>query len=531
MSEPRAHVAGLVPGGAAGRRYFVTTSIPYANGRPHIGHAYEMIAADAMARYKRLRGVPTLLLGGLDENSQNVAKEAAKEGLAPQAYVDRMADVFLATWRSLDVEFDEFVRTTQPRHHAATTELYQRIEAAGDIYRGAYEGWYCVSCERYYAADELVDGLCPSHRTKPDWIQEDNYFFRLSKYQQPLLDLYARAPDFIVPEARRNEVVSFVAQGLKDLSISRASVQWGIPVPNDPTQTIYVWFDAVINYITGVGFGPAGADGRFAAWWPAQAHVVGKDIIRFHAVYWPAMLMAGGVPLPEQIVTHGWVNFGGEKLSKSRGHVVYPREVIDLYGADALRYHLLREVPFDRDGDFTWESMARRYQADLGNDLGNLVLRTTSMVGRYLAGQAPPAGAGGALEDELRAAAATAWDDVERSVEGWRFHQALSAIWEFVTAVNRYIDRTEPWRLAKAPAPRARLQTVLATSLEAVRQIAMLIRPVMPPTSDAMHQHLGLVPPGPGEWEAARSWTGVPAGHRVPGGPALFPRVETKTPA
>ena len=506
-------------------KYFLTTAIPYPSGEPHVGHAFEMIAADAVARFKRLRGIDTFFLGGLDENSQRVSRRAAELGEDTRHYVDRAAGVYTSAWSSVDVEFDGFVRTTEPRHLTTVHEFYRRVLDNGDIYKGTYEGWYCVPCESFYTDEDLTDGLCPVHRIKPEWLAEENYFFALSKYERPLLDLYAQQPDFVVPAQRRNEVVGLLRQGLKDFSISRATVDWGIPLPNDPEQVVYVWFDALINYITGVGFGQNGQSATFDRWWPADAHVIGKDIVRFHAVYWPAMLMAAGLELPRQIVVHGWVSFSGEELSQSRGHVVLPAEAVERFGVDPLRYFLLREVPFDRDGDFTWEGLARRYQDDLGNDLGNLVLRVTSMLGRYFDGRVPAAGEPSELESGLQAAADAAWLRATDHLEHWRFHRALIAIFEFVTEINRYIDRTEPWRLARDAADRGRLATVLVTALEAVRQVAVMILPAMPRTSAAIHRHLGLEPAASGDWEA-RGWDSLVADHVVPGGPPLFPRID-----
>ena len=490
-----------------------------------MGHAFEMIAADTYARFKRLQGVETLLLGGLDENSQRVSRQAEAQGVDARVFVERTAPLYTATWDSVDVVFNDFVQTTQSRHHVAVAEFYRRVAANGDVYKGTYEGWYCVACEAFYSEDELEHEHCPVHNTRPEWLAEDNYFFALSKYQERLQRLYDERPDFVVPPTRRNEGVSFIQQGLRDFSISRATVKWGVPLPDDPNHVIYVWFDALINYITGIGFGQPAAAKSFSKWWPADAHVIGKDIVRFHAIYWPAMLMAAGLELPRQIVVHGWVGFEGEELSQSGGHVVRPAEVNTRFGSDALRYYLLREVPFDRDGDFTWEGMARRYRDDLGNDLGNLVLRVASMLQRYFDGNVPGIDGLTETEDELRAAADVAWTREVDHIGNWRFHQALIAVWEFVTAVNQYVDRTEPWRLSKDPRDRGRLGTVLTTALEAVRQIALMIAPFMPRTSLAIHEQLGLTSPQPGDWET-REWNRLVPGHVVPGGPALFPRIE-----
>lgn len=506
-------------------KYYLTTAIPYPSGEPHVGHSFEMIAADAVVRFKRLRGVDAYFLGGLDENSQRVSRQAAEAGIDPMVYVDEAADRFRSVWRSVDVEFDDFVRTTEPRHHVTVNEFFARVLAQGDIYEGDYEGWYCVPCEAFYTDDDLADGLCPFHDAKPEWVTERNYFFRMSKYQDAIAAHYEAHPDFVYPETRRNEMLGIIRQGLRDFSISRASLTWGIPLPNDAAQRIYVWFDALINYITGIGFGQNGGAAAFERWWPAEAHVIGKDIVRFHALYWPTMLMSAGLPLPRQIVVHGWVDYEGAPMSQTSGHIVRPADVIERHGSDALRYYLLREVPFDRDGDFKWANMSRRYQDDLGNDLGNLVLRTTSMLGRYFDGVVPPADEPSEVESELRAAAETSWTLAEGNYESWRLHLALGATFDFVSAVNRYIDRTEPWRLARDPAQRDRLGTVLGAALEAVRHIAIQIQPAMPRTSAAILGRLGLPPAGAGDWGAG-GWTGLPAGHKVPGGEALFPRIE-----
>ena len=504
-------------------RYYLTTSIPYPSGEPHVGHSFEMITADAMARYRRLRGQDVFFLGGLDENSQRVSRSARQEGIDTQTYVDQAATRYTTAWDLVGVEFDDFVRTTEPRHLQTVQAFYNRVFDNGDIYKGRYEGWYCVRCEAFYTDEELVENCCPTHRVPPEWVEEDNYFFALSRYQERLLELYEQRPDFVWPESRRNEMLGFLRQGLKDFSISRAGGKWGLPLPNDPDHVIYVWFDALINYITGIGFGQTGGNDLFEKRWPADAHVVGKDIVRFHAIYWPAMLMAAGVEVPRQVCVHGWVSFAGEELSQSGGHVVRPREVVERFGSDALRYFLLREIAYERDGDFTWEGMARRYQHDLGNDLGNLVLRSTSMLHRYLDGVAPELSDLTGRESELRAAEQTAWELAAHHFEGWRFHLALAAVWRYITAVNQYIERTEPWRLARDEAQRSRLNTVLAMLMDALPRIATMIRPAMPATADAIEAQLGVTD-RPAVWAGDAS--AIEAGQRVPGGPPLFPRLD-----
>ena len=372
-------------------RFYLTTAIDYANGRPHLGTAYEKITADVIARYQRLCGVETHFLMGLDEHSLNVYRKAREQGLDPLAYCDRMAAIFVDVWRRLDISFDDFIRTTEPRHRVSVQAMTSKIQAAGDIYEGVYEGWYCVSCEAFKPEKDLIDGLCPIHRTKPDWIREKNHFFRLSAYRDRLLAHIHANPAFIEPESRRNEILSLLDGGLEDISISRAGQPWGIPVPYDPSSVIYVWFDALINYITAVGYGTDPA--QLAKWWPADLHVVGKDITRFHTVVWPAMLMSAGEALPRQVFGHGWVHFKGEKMSKSLGTAIDPLEAVDRLGADPLRLYLVKEVVYGADGDFSWERFEERYNADLANNLGNLVSRVSAMAHRYRQGRLRPAGA------------------------------------------------------------------------------------------------------------------------------------------
>ena len=503
--------------------YYITTSIPYPSGEPHVGHSFEMIAADTMARYRRLRGENVLLLGGLDENSQRVSRAARDLDMDPQMFADRISRRYIDAWDSVDVVFDDFVRTTEQRHHEAVYAFYDRVFQNGDIYEGRYEGWYCYRCEEFLTDEELVDQCCPVHHTSPEWVEEDNYFFALSKYEGRLLELYEERPDFVWPDTRRNEMLGFLRQGLSDFSISRAGASWGIRLPTNPEHAIYVWFDALINYLTGVGFGQDSKSRAFASRWPANVHVIGKDIVRFHAIYWPAMLMSAGLELPRQIAVHGWVSFAGEELTQSGGHVVTPAEVIERYGSDVLRYFLLREVAFDRDGDFTWEAIARRYQDDLGNDLGNLVLRSTSMLERYEDGIVPEIGKVTEIETSLQAMEQTAWEVTATNFENWRFHQALAATWKYINGVNRYIEQTEPWKLAREDSERHRLRTVLATVLDALPRISTMIRPVMPQTADDIDGQLGISG-NSASWGASKSV--LSAGHKVPGGAALFPRLD-----
>lgn len=497
----------------------------YPNGEPHLGHAFEKVGADCVARYKRLKGYETFLATGVDENSLNVDRTAHAAGEDTQDFVDRMSPTFKNLWDHLNISATEFVRTTEDRHVAAAQEFFRRAMDVGDIYKGKYEGWYCLSCENYYLEADLNDGLCPVHATDPEWFSEENYFFALSKYQDRLINHFEQNPNFVVPESRCKEVLNIVRSGLKDFSVSRSEAKWGIPVPGDPEQVIYVWFDALISYCTIVGFG-CKDHSVFDRWWPADAHVIGKDILRFHAIYWPAMLMSVGLPLPSQIVGHGWIDIAGEAMSKTRGVVLDPREITQKYGVDPLRYYLLREVQFKGDGSFVWENLHRRYHSDLANDMGNLLNRTVSMIGRYCGGVLPKAKD---LSDEdkiLVEAASTTWDIVDRCYSDWDFSEALSAIWVFVAATNRYVDATQPFRLAKDSFASDRLDTILVNLAESVRQIAVMIAPAMPDTAERMLVQLGAGKILDGSWEEHSSWNTLTAGALVPGGKPIFPRID-----
>ena len=376
-------------------RFYLTTAIDYVNSRPHLGQAYEKVSADVIARYKRGCGVDTHFLMGNDEHSQNVYKKAREAGLDPLAYCAEMEQVFRERWAELTVSFDDFIRTTEPRHRAAVQKLAQRSYEAGDIYEGTYEGWYCVSCEAFRQEKDLVDGKCPFHPTlTPEWIKEKNYFFRLSKYRDRLLAHFEANPRFLQPDVRRNEILRLLEAGLDDISMSRAGQAWGIPLPFAPENVVYVWFDALINYASAVGYGTD--DARFAQWWPADLHIIGKDITRFHTVVWPAMLWSAGVEAPRQVFGHGWINYGGQRMSKTLGTSVDPADLVAKFGPDPARLYLTKEIAFGNDGDFTWERYEERYNADLANNLGNLVSRVTAMVHKYRAGTVAPAGSGGA---------------------------------------------------------------------------------------------------------------------------------------
>jgi methionyl-tRNA synthetase len=471
------------------KKFFITTAIDYVNSRPHLGTAYEKIGADVIARYKRLAGFDVHFLMGNDEHSQNVFRKAKELGEEPLAYCDRMAREFLDVWKRLDISFDDFVRTTEPRHRAGVQELIRRITDAGDIYEGHYEGWYCVSCEAFKQEKDLIEGLCTIHRTKPDWIREKNYFFRLSKYQDRLLKHFAAQPDFLVPDIRRNEILRLIEGGLEDISVSRAGQSWGIPMPQDPSSVVYVWFDALINYISAVGLGTD--DGLLKTWWPANLHVIGKDITRFHTVIWPAMLMSAGVSLPRQVFGHGWVHLKGEKMSKSLGTAVEPLDALKLFGPDPLRLYLVKEINWGSDGDFSWERYEDRYNVDLANNLGNLVSRIGAMAEKYRGGTLASSTASGRLRENAR----YTLDGYRARMEEFQSAVAMSMVFLLIDAANTYIAEKEPWKLANDPDRQEELSQVLFDVAEAVRIVGILLLPVMPASAAEILRRVGETKP------------------------------------
>jgi methionyl-tRNA synthetase len=466
-------------------RFYLTTAIDYVNNRPHLGTAYEKITADVIARYHRLIGDDVRFVMGNDEHSQNVFKRAREQHLDPLAYCDQMESEFRKAWAHLNISFDDFIRTTEPRHKAAVQAMVQKSFDNGDIYDGVYEGWYCVSCEEFKPEKSLTDGLCPVHQTKPEWIKEKNYFFKLSKYRDAILAHYAAHPEFVAPDSRRNEMLRLLEGGLEDISISRAGQSWGIPMPFDPHSVVYVWFDALINYAAAVGYGTD--DREFTKWWPASLHLIGKDIARFHCVVWPAMLMSVGAPLPKQIFGHGFVTIDGQKMSKSLGTMIDPIEAADRLGVDPLRLYIAKEVVFGGDGDFSWERLEEKYNADLANNLGNLVSRVTSMVQRYRKGALTASGApGGDLAQRA--------DECVKRYRGYmdalQMDAAIAEVFRLTDAANEYIASRQPWALAKQNDDAA-LDAVLWNATEAVRLIAVLLGPVMPASCDEILNRVG----------------------------------------
>ncbi|MBZ0266959.1 methionine--tRNA ligase, partial [bacterium] len=506
-------------------KFYLTTAIDYVNAKPHLGHAYEKVTADCIARAKRAAGYDVRFLIGNDEHGDKMAKSAAALGITPQEYVDRMDAVYRSTYERLLVRWDEFIRTSEPRHHAAVREILRRVDEAGYITRAKYDGWYCEGCEAFYTEKDLVDGKCPNHQTEPKWVEEENFFFKLSEFRQPLLDHIAANPDFIRPASRRNEVVSFLEGGLDDLSISRAGVTWGIPFPGEPSHVVYVWFDALTNYLSGCGFGTD--DKAFAKWWPCDVHIVGKDITRFHCVIWPAMLMAAGIALPHSVFGHGFIYQAGAKMSKSLGNIVDPLEVIDVTGPDALRYFLIREFTYGKDGDFSWDSFIARYNADLANDLGNLVKRTTDMTVKFLDGNVPAGADAGNDRTGLAGAAPETVADATAAYEAFDLSRALGAVWGLVRRANQVIQETKPWEMARDDARRGELGGVLSDLLEAIRIVTVLAEPAIPGKIAEIRERLGLGSDEESGWERTAVWRDRPA-WSVASGPPIFPRIERK---
>jgi methionyl-tRNA synthetase len=505
-------------------RYYITTAIAYPNGPPHIGHAYEAIATDAIARFMRLDGYDVLFLTGTDEHGIKMLQTAAKEKLTPQQLVERNVPLFQKMVERLNCSNDDFIRTTEERHHRASIGIWQRMQAAGDIYLGKYSGWYSVRDEAYYDADETKlneqgERIGPQG-TPVEWVEEESYFFKLSAYQQKLLDLYNRHPDFVLPKERLNEVSAFVKGGLQDLSISRTTFDWGVKVPDNAKHVMYVWVDALTNYITAVGY-PDVDSARFRRYWPADLHVIGKDIVRFHAVYWPAFLMSAGVEVPRRVFSHGFLFNRGEKMSKSVGNVIDPFALIDAFGVDQIRYFFLREVPFGQDGNYSLEAIVNRINADLANDLGNLAQRSLTMIARQLGGVLPKPGAFSDADKALLAMADGMIARAREVMKTQQLHQVLSAVWAVVAEANRYFAGEAPWALAKSDP--ARQGTVLYVTAEAIRQVAILAQPFMP-TAAAKLLDLLAIPVAKRQFAMLGGARRIAAGAVLPAPSPVFPR-------
>ena len=510
--------------------FYLTTPIYYINDVPHLGHAYTTVASDLICRFRRLQGREVHFLTGTDEHGEKVARSAEAKGKDPKEWADGIVPRWKEVWAALDISNDDFIRTTEPRHEGPVQKFVQELYDRDEIYLGTYEGLYCVGCEAFKQPDELVDGKCPDHGIEPEVLKEDNYFFRLSKYRDRLIELYETDERSVMPEARRNEVLGKVRQGLDDLSISRVSFEWGIPLPWDPKHVIYVWVDALQNYITAIGYGAD--DDRFARVWPADVHMVGKDILWFHAVIWPAMLMALDMPLPRTVFAHGWLQIGGEKMSKSKLTGISPHDLIATFGSDGYRYYFMREISFGSDGNFSWEGMLARYNSDLANDFGNLASRVLSMMGRYLDSTVPEP----PRDDELTASDIAliethnaALANMASAMDAIQPHEAVKAAWVFVRKANAYVEETAPWALAKQD-DRRRLEVVLYQLVESLRQIALMVSPIVPRAAQSLWERIGqfgLI--GERTLPEVGAWGGLAAGTQVSVGEPLFPRLDEIT--
>ena len=506
--------------------FYITTPIYYPSGKPHIGHSYTTVAADAIARYKRMRGYDVYFLTGSDEHGQKIERKAAEEGVTPQEYVDKIVAGFQKVWKALHISNDDFIRTTEKRHEVVVQKIFEKLYEKGDIYKDEYEGWYCTPCESFWTEHQLVDGKCPDCGREVELTKEESYFFRLSKYQDRLIDLIENHPDFILPQSRQNEMLNnFLRPGLEDLCVSRTSFRWGIPVTFDQKHVIYVWLDALTNYITALGY-LSDDDSKFQKYWPADIHLVGKEIVRFHTIIWPALLMALDLPLPKQVFGHGWLLLEGGKMSKSKGNVVDPLVLVDLYGVDAIRYFLLREVPFGADGVFTNEALIQRINSDLANDLGNLVSRTAAMIEKYFGGTLPSERESTEFDRELEELAAATPLKTEECMETMQLNVALSHIWKLISRTNKYIDETAPWTLAKEEASRGKLANVMYHLAESLRITAVLLAPFMPETSRTILGQLGMEETP--DWDSAKQWGGLSADASMTKGEALFPRIDVE---
>lgn len=509
-------------------KFYITTPIYYPSDKLHIGHSYCTVATDTMARYKRLRGYDVRFLTGTDEHGQKIERIADSQGVTPKEYVDKIVAGVKELWKELDISYDKFIRTTDDYHVKAVQKIFKQLYDQGDIYKSEYEGWYCTPCESFYTDVQLVDGKCPDCGREVERLKEESYFFRLSKYQDRLIKHIEEHPEFIQPQTRQNEMINnFLKPGLEDLCVSRTTFKWGIPVTFDDKHIVYVWVDALSNYITSLGYG-SDDDSDFKKYWPADVHVVGKEIVRFHTIIWPAMLMALNLPLPKQVFGHGWLIIDGGKMSKSKGNVVDPKVLVDRYGVDSIRYFLLREIAFGQDGNFTNEALIQRINSDLANDLGNLISRTVGMIDKYFGKTLPAYRESAEFDEALKEKAAQVTTKAEELLDKMLFSDALSEIWTLIRRANKYVDETQPWILAKDEEQKAKLANVLYNLSEAIRIVSVLIQPFMPNTPKLIWEQLGINDEALHTWDSAKTWGMLPAEITISKGNVIFPRIDMK---
>lgn len=510
------------------KKFYITTPIYYPSDKLHIGHSYCTVATDTMARYKRLRGYDVMFLTGTDEHGQKIERIANAQGVTPKAYTDKVVAGIKELWKTLHISYDKFIRTTDEYHIKTVQGIFKRLYDQGDIYKSTYEGWYCTPCESFFTQHQLVDGKCPDCGREVEKVKEESYFFRLSKYQDRIIKYMEENPEFLQPNTRQNEMINnFLKPGLEDLAVSRTSFTWGIPVEFDPGHIVYVWIDALSNYISALGYGSKD-DRLFQKYWPADVHVVGKEIVRFHSIIWPAMLMALDLPLPKQIFGHGWLVINGGKMSKSVGNVVDPNVLVNKYGVDAIRYFLLREIAFGQDGNFSNEALIQRINSDLANDLGNLVSRTVGMIEKYFEGKLPQEQSCTEFDADLVQTAQTAISKIEAAMDNMMFSDALIELWNLIRRTNKYIDETQPWILIKEKANHSMLANALYHVAESIRIVSILLQPFMPNTPELIWKQLHITAGELTTWESAKQWGKLPKALSVEKANAIFPRIDMK---